>query len=329
MNSTDSLLSLLKIFRKWFKAIFVVCAIAVIGTVIISLGMDNYYKSSTIFYAAHSDLAKPSPIGGFEVKIDYYGRDEDIDRLLSIANSGEVASNLISEFNLAEHYDIKTDSQKGRFKVLEHFNKLFSAQKNKFDAIEVSMEDVDPEIAKKVANRAREVISEIAQRTIKSSQDLQIDQYHKNITTKTTDLDSLTRKIEVEKDKYGIFDTEYQGQALTEALATATTSQQIRTIKDQIANFTKGVSRVKVLEQEQKEFGLQLSLDKERYKQLLSAKESDFSAIHLIELADTPLVKSRPRRSILVIAAGLISLFFSLLAALVVEKYRSINWKNL
>lgn len=329
MNSTDSLLSLLKIFKKWFKAIFIVCAIAVIGTIVLSLSMDNYFKSTTTFYAASSDLAKPSPIGGFEINIDYYGRDEDIDRLLSIANSGELAWRLIDEFDLSTHYEIKSDSQKGKFKVREHFNKLFTVQKNKFDAIEISIEDKDPEIAKKVANRAREVLSEIAQRTIKSSQQVQIDQYEKNIATKTSNLDSLTRKIEIEKDEYGIFDTEYQGQALTEALATATTSQQIKTIKDQIKSFTKGVSRVKVLEQEQKEFGLQLSLDKERYKQLISARESDFSAIHLIELAEPPLVKSRPRRSILVIASGLISLFFSLLAVLVVEKYRSINWKAL
>jgi len=40
--------------------------------VIISLGMDNYFKSTTIFYAASSDLAKPSPIGGFEINIDYF-----------------------------------------------------------------------------------------------------------------------------------------------------------------------------------------------------------------------------------------------------------------
>lgn len=327
MNSTDSLLSLLKIFKKWFRAIFIVCTVAVIGTVIISLSMDNYYKSTTTFYAASSDLAKPAPIGGFEINLNYYGRDEDIDRLLSIANSGEVAERLVDEFNLISHYGINAETQKGKFKVYEHFRKLFKVQKNKFDAIEISVEDVDPELAKNISNRAREIVSEIAQRTIKNSQDLQIEQYRMNISKKTIDLDSLTSKIEVAKDKYGIFDTEYQGQALTEALAQAETDRQVNAIKEEINNFTKGVSRIKVLEQEQREFGLQLSLDKERYKQLVNAKQSNFSAIHLIEEAKVPLVKSRPKRSILVIAAAFISLFFSLLAALVVEKYRSINWK--
>ena len=103
MDSKDSLMSLLKTFKKWFKAIFIVCTIAVVGAVAISLSLDNYYKATTTFYAASSDLAKPAPIGGMEINIEYYGRDEDIDRLLSIANSGEVASRLIEEFQLADH----------------------------------------------------------------------------------------------------------------------------------------------------------------------------------------------------------------------------------
>lgn len=329
MNTTDSLLSLVKVIRKWFKAIFIVCTIAVIGTIIISLQMDNYFKATSIFYAASADLAKPAPIGGFEVPIDYYGRDEDIDRLLSIANSGEVATKLIKEFDLATHYDIKTNSPKGKNKVYEKFRKLYTAKKNKFDAIEVSMEDTDPEKARDIANRIRELINEIAQRTVKNSQRLLIANYKSNIDTKTLDLDSLTRRIEKTKSEYGIFDSENQGQALAEALGIAKSQQQIDAINKEISNFTKGVSRVIVLEQEQKEFGLQLSLDKERYKQLLSAEQSDFNAIHLIEGAETPLVKSRPRRSILVIGSALVSFFFCLLAVLIVEKFRSINWKEL
>ena len=329
MDSKDSLMSLLKTFKKWFRAIVIVCSIAVLGTVIISLTMDNYYEATTIFYAASSDLAKPAPIGNLEIDIDYYGEDEDIDRLLSIANSGEVAMRLIDEFNLAEHYDIKNNTPKGRYKVQEKFYKLYTAQKNKFDAIEISVEDTDPEQAKTMANRARDLVNEIAQRTVKNSQQLQIDKYRNNIETKTVELDSLTSKIERVKEKYEIFDSGNQGEALTQALAEAESAAQIRIIESKIADFAKGVSKVVVLEQEQREFGKQLSLDKERYKQLLSAKASDYNAVHLIEPAETPMIKSRPKRSLLVIAAGFISLFFSLLAAVIVEKIRTINWKDL
>ena len=360
MNSTDSLLSLLSIFKKWFKAIFIVCTLVVIGTVVITLNMDNYFKSTTIFYAASSDLSKPSPIGGFEVDMDYYGIDADVDRILSIAKSMELSSKMIEEFNLADHYEINTNTDKGKYKVYQRFNKLYKANKNKFDAIEISVEDKDAELAAKMANRARDLVSEYAQRLVKGSQDLIIDKYENNISSKEIELDSLNNKIEEVKTEYGIYDTENQGQVLAELLASTqnrtifvnakaelfkesalqdsidyysslknSINKQLKSIRGQINSFNKGISKVVTLEQEQEEFGLQLSLDKERLKQLRSAKDSRFSAIHLVENADTPLVKSRPKRSILVIGAAMISFFFCLLAALIAEKLRSINWKSL
>ena len=191
------------------------------------------------------------------------------------------------------------------------------------------MEDIDPELAKNISNKARDLINEIAQRTVKNSQQLQIDKYSKNILKKSEDLDSLTSRIEKVKEKYEIFDSGNQGEALTQALAEAKTQSQIRVIEEKIAEFAKGVSKVVVLEQEQREFGKQLSLDKERYKQLVSARESDYNSIHIIENATTPMVKSRPRRSILVLATGLVSLFFCLLAAVIADKLKSLNWKEL
>jgi uncharacterized protein involved in exopolysaccharide biosynthesis len=360
MSNSDSLLSLLSIVKKWFKAIFIVCSLAVIGTVIFSLNMDNYYKSTTTFYAAHSDLAKPSPIGGFDVDIDYYGIDADVDRILSIANSQEVANTIIQEFDLATHYEIKTDTPKGKYKVVERFYKLYTAQRNKLDAIEIAVEDKNREMAMKIANRARDLVSDFAQRLIKQSQDLLISKYQDNIKLKEKELDSLIIRIEGEKSTYGIYDTQNQGQVLAEMLSNTQSSSifinakisnferlgfqdsvsyykalktsissQVNKINAQISKYNKGVSKVINLEQEQEEFGLQLSLDKERFKQLKSAKASSFSSIHLVEKAEVPLIKSRPKRSILVIASGLISLFFCLFAAVVAEKLRAINWKAL
>lgn len=360
MSNTDSLLPLIKIFRKWLSAIIILCGIAVIGAVIVSLMMDNYYKSTTIFYAASADLAKPSPIGGFEVDIDYYGLDQDIDRILSIANSGNLANIIIAEFQLAEHYEIKDDTPKGQYKVYERFNKHFKAQKNKFDAIEISMEDKDREMAMVIANRARDIINEILQELIKNSQDLLISKYETNISEKQVALDSLNQKLQTEKAKFGIYDTQSQGMVLSEILASTKAktifidakinnfrnngmndslvyynalktsfNNQIKAIEKDLSTFNKGISKVTMLEQEQEEFGLQLSLDKERYKQLKSAKGSAFTTLHIVEEAKTPLVKSRPKRSILVIGSGMIALFFSLLMVLIIERFRSVNWKEI
>jgi LPS O-antigen subunit length determinant protein (WzzB/FepE family) len=100
-------------------------------------------------------------------------------------------------------------------------------------------------------------------------------------------------------------------------------------VNSQLESFNSGLPMITYLEQEQKEFSEQLSLDKERYKQLKAARKNDFTALHIVEFAETPVIKSRPKRSILVISATAIIFILSLLIIMVLEKYKSINWKAL
>jgi uncharacterized protein involved in exopolysaccharide biosynthesis len=47
-----------------------------------------------------------------------------------------------------------------------------------------------------------------------------------------------------------------------------------------------------------------------------------------VEPAQVPVVKSRPHRVVIVIAAVIAALLFSILGALLVEAYREVNWKE-
>ena len=56
-----------------------------------------------------------------------------------------------------------------------------------------------------------------------------------------------------------------------------------------------------------------------------------FSAagVLIIEEADTPLIKNRPKRSVIVLASVLGAFLFSVLGALVADAYRDIDWKSI
>ena len=123
MEKKDNLLSVLEIIFRWKKQIIIVCAIAGIGAVVISLFMDNYYESFTNFYAASPDLALPEPVGTEATDRDYYGEPEDIDRVLTIAESSEIANYLINKYNLYEHYESDTTHRLAQFKVTKAFKK--------------------------------------------------------------------------------------------------------------------------------------------------------------------------------------------------------------
>lgn len=361
MNQNENLLGILSVMYKWRKKILAVCIATAVLSVVISLLLVNQYKSTTIFYAASPDLAKPTPLGANEGEKDFYGEDEDLDRLFSIASSGEVIDFLINKYKLYEHYDIDPKSKKGPFKITEKFNKHYTALKTKFGALQLSFEDRDPALAAAVANDARDKINYIAQKLIKESQAQLLETYKTNIEQKSEAVRVLSDSLYRTREKFSIYNTESQGQVYAELLAKAGSSltdkearlsiyrnqpnmqdsisyltasiqglkNQKQSLTDQVNWFNKGLAHVMNLEYEQKDFAKQLSLDKERYKQLQAAHRTPFNGIHVVEQAEIPVVKSKPKRSIIVLGCIFLAFILSILAALLLESYNKLDWNRI
>ncbi len=361
MNQNENLLGILSVLYRWRKKIIGLCVAAAILSVGLSLCLSNYYESTSLFYAASPDLAKPTPLGANEGDKDFYGEEEDLDRLFSIASSSEVVDYLINKYNLYEHYEIDPESKKGPFKIREKFNKHYNTLKTKFGALSLSFEDKDPEMAAAVANDARDKINFIAQRLIKESQAQLLETYKTNIAQKAKAVQILSDSLYKTREKFGIWNTESQGQVYAELLAKTSSSlndkkarlgiykqtpgmqdsisyltasikgleNQKTSLTDQVNWFNKGLAHVMNLEFEQKDFAKQLSLDKERYKQLQAAHRTPFNGIHVVEQAEVPVVKSRPKRSIIVLASIFAAFVFGVIGALLLDAYQKLDWNTI
>ena len=73
----------------------------------------------------------------------------------------------------------------------------------------------------------------------------------------------------------------------------------------------------------------QLTYDVERYNQLKAAYNTAIPSIQLLEVAEKPLIKSRPKRSILVVTAVLAAFLFAVLAILIADAYRDVKWRDI
>lgn len=86
---------------------------------------------------------------------------------MEVASSNEVVDFIVQKFNLYQHYGIDSASSEGLFWVRETFRGVYVVQKNKNDALELSVEDTDRQLASDMANAARDKINEVAQRMLK------------------------------------------------------------------------------------------------------------------------------------------------------------------
>lgn len=364
MENKENLLGVLATLLKWRKPILRLCLIAGIGTALISfIFLPNYYQSTTTFYAASPDYGKPNPVGQLELDRDIYGEDTDNDRILTIASSNEVAGYLIEKFDLYTHYDIDPSKRKSKDKVRKKFRKLYNVEKTKFEAIEISVEDKDSLMAARIANAARIRTDEIAQTLIKESHLNLLNSFLASFEEKKALIVSLGDSLSVVREKYQVYNAYTQGELLAQMVAkqrgqlirakakmdilktgrsrsardsvlylraqVSGFEQEVESLEANLKLFNSGMSLVNELEDGHREAREQLSIDREKYKNLKAVYESHIPTIMVVENGDVPVVKSRPFRSLIVITAVLITFILSLIGVLILENYQDVDWKKL
>ena len=363
MDHKDSLLGILKTLYKWKKAIIIACLIAGIGSSIIVLLLPVYYKASTTFVVASPDQAKPEILfsqGNLEPEL--FGNTNDIDRVLTIAESNELIDFLIDAFQLYEHYDIAPDSPKAPYYVKQVFFDLYDIKKTTRDALQLSMEDEDPEQAAAMAKAAREKIAEITQRILKQSQKKTIEAYQNDIQAKEKYLKIMGDSLSVLRDSFGIYNQDAQTEGITTQLdkvesdltfnqakltllkkqsgtkrdtlrnvqaRVAGLEEEVNYLRGKLKKFNKGMVPVSIVERQYFEANLSLGMVQEKLKQYETAYQSPISTLLIIEEADVPIIKSRPKRTITVLASTMIVFIFSVIGVLLFDAYKEINWREI
>ncbi|MEO6130778.1 MAG: hypothetical protein ABIQ02_02940 [Saprospiraceae bacterium] len=369
-NVKDSLLPILGTLYPWRRRVLYVTLAVFVISIIVCLFMKNYYKGKTVFYAASQDLFKPEKVfGNTTQETFYYGTGEDIDRIMTIGNSDEVIDFLIDSFDLWSVYKVKPGTPKAHYKLRKAFRENFNLLLTKQDAIELTIEDTDPERAAKMTNAARDQMDNLVRTLMKSSQASLAASFQKAIHIKEAVMQSTLDSLVYYRRKSGIYDSKGQ----TEILATRVTEvsgtiqreeatleslqsikglngklrDSIQLIKARLAGFKRELTllnspdtgslyslsnfniakgRVEVLESQYARAYDQIAYDLEKLKTYNSAAEITVSALHLIEPAEVPLFKSRPKRSFIVLACTMAAFLFSLGAVLVIESYRETDW---
>jgi tyrosine-protein kinase Etk/Wzc len=364
MEQKDNLLGVLGTFLRWRRPLFALVFVVGLGAALISwFFMDNYYQSTTTFYVSSPDLFKPEQIFSNSTKdMDYYGTEADIDRVLSIAQSGELYEFLITKFDLYKHYDIDSTKKKAPFKVRQKLKELYEVTKNKYDAIELSVEDTDPKFAAEMANAARGKVDEIAKRLIRESQASVLKAYESTFAEKEKNLATIGESLSQQRQASGVIDPENQTEAITQVSVEAKANfirskarfeslrsnprisadtlamfeatmrgyeEELKNAEEVMKRYQTGINGVSATNQLFVYERNQMSRDRQLYQQMRIAFGVDISALKVIEAADVPIEKSRPKRSILVATVVLLTFIFGLFLALMLDHYRLVNWKQL
>jgi uncharacterized protein involved in exopolysaccharide biosynthesis len=103
---------------------------------------------------------------------------------------------------------------------------------------------------------------------------------------------------------------------------------ELDTLEKRVSMLNEGQLTLNELEVRYYSYIEQISQERQRLKLLYSAQNANIPALLEMENAEIPLMKSRPKRTLIVLGATLGAFFLSIFLVLLLDQYKEINWKE-
>lgn len=366
LDLSFNLLDVVGAVWRWRKMIIILVAVVVLGTVVVSLIMPNYFTAYVTVVPANEEK---DLFGEGTKNNSLYGDEDAIDRAIIFASSAPLIGFMIDSFKLAERYDINTSTAKGEDKVAKRFRKLYNVKKSEYSGIEMSIEDTDPELAAAMLKALVAKLGELYKVATKKNKGLLLQTYQAALENKGKDLQRMSDSLMILRRRYNIYDVDQQGELLAEMMVSAESqlaesqakleafraqggrrdsiinlsakvrglSRKLEMLRSQddstkstisLKSYNEGREKILAYEDQIESLTEDLGEIQTQYAQFRAQAESKAEAIIILEPVETPKVKSYPKRSILVIAAAFLAGIIGIMAALVLDLNKRVDWKN-
>ncbi|GDX48547.1 hypothetical protein LBMAG25_13650 [Bacteroidota bacterium] len=316
MDHTLNLLELIRLILRWKKPILILCALATITAVIVSDPhiIKPKFKSTSVFFAASPNMTSSQTLF-VDNNAEYFGSSDDIDRLLSIANSAPLKSYIVHKYKLFDVYKIDSaNTEYPNYKVMKELEENYTAFRNDKGAVEITVFDTDKE-------RAAIMCNEIVAKVDEMNNNIILENKRRILAIYNTKINEKQEQIKVLNDSIVSVKMMLQGAPSGPAsLRNSGSENSSRTpeLLDQ---------QLKLLE-DQKKAGLkELNNTIGLAEQYRSTINTNIPTVFILEKAYAAEKKSKPIRWIIVLGSLLAALSGSIIMAWCIEKFRAIKQK--
>ena len=159
MNSTQLLVFIL----RNLKTLAVIGTTAAVVSYGVTLTLDEYYESTVIMFASsQNSLGEQFFEETKKNDLLAFGETEDAERLLQILNSHRIRDRVIEKYDLFTHYNIDPSTPGARADMAATFKGNVSSSLTRYGSIQIRVLDVDPELARDMANDMAFLVDSVA-----------------------------------------------------------------------------------------------------------------------------------------------------------------------
>ncbi len=307
------------ILYLWNKKVplLILTGIAFVISIIVSLSIDNKYKSEVILFPAASSSVSHDLLGMNIAKKDILklGEDEEVEQLLQTLYSDDIREKIVEKYDLMSHYEIDTADKYPYTKLYREFSDNISFTPTKFMSVKITVLDKDAQMAADIANDIAALADTVRNNMQKERAEEALQLVQKEYFTLRDQIKKMEDSLTVLRS-YGVVDYETQAERLTEAYGQAIlrgNTKAANTLQkklDILAKYGGGYVSIRDYLEYQKK---QLSNLKAKYAEALVDATQTLPTKFVVNKAVKAEKKSYPVRWLIVVVSTFSAFILSLL----------------
>jgi len=318
MSTTSfDLVDILRTLEQRKRFILTVTLVALVIGLLFHFIRKKNYEAKAAFFVSNPIYADRSSIfaGADSRYTDYFGDEDDIDRVVALAESDTLTTTIIKNTGYDQANKLDLNNPFDRNKIKLKFKKKLDIKRTEYKLLELYFTDADPVMAANVANEAVKQI-ELGYRDFYNSRKLSV---YNSISNKLGDMDSainaLTDTLTRLRNESGINDI----------ISPNRQNLVLSTVK---GNGKDAGRYIEVIQNHEAVKDL-LVTDRAKYVSLLNQYSTGVDAeeirlLHSITTARPPVDTAGPSLFIILAASFFVGLFFSILFVLITSYYREV-----
>ena len=343
-----SLLNLGPVINRWKYLVSAALVLAFLVSTVVALLLPNIYHSTAVFYPTNLQSADPDRlVEGSKLEISTKG--EDLDRIITIGTSQPVAELMIKRFDLYRHYEAGTPGNDAAENyVLHEFSSNLDIAHNDRDAIELTFQDTDKQLAARVANAMVEVIDSLNQQLTVENRRQILELYKQRFDYFNRTYEQSRQQLVAARRRYGVYGLDvFQGRYLAQGVIEAETAlrkaeggqgnlaaarRALRGITRadggnliNLENYTRGNDSINMFVARVADLQSRLTGSRSSYEIADLALKSRISSLYKVQKAYPATRKSKPVRWLIVAGSVFLTLALSLIVITLLELYRRLT----
>ncbi|HRG52379.1 MAG TPA: hypothetical protein PLL00_06060 [Bacteroidia bacterium] len=313
-------LNVLYFIYKWRKVLGIVGISAIVISGIVSLLIQEKYKSTVILFPATTNSIS-KVLYNKNDDVLKFGEEGEAEQMLQILSSEEIKYRIAQKFNLMKHYGIDSTCDQKRTLLENEFQNNITLKRTELMSVKIDVLDKDPVMAADIANDIAALHDSVKIRIQKDRIGKALSIVEKEYKDKMNYVNSLSDSIR-KFNSYGLYDYESQSEVMNEQYAIAISrgdSRAMKSLEDKLKVIGKYGSAYLAIRDQLELQQTQLNLLQTKYEETKVDAEQQLPQKFIVSRAFPAEKRAYPVRWIIVLVSTVSTLILAILVILLIE----------